>query len=125
MNNPTLESYLLSYLMENTSTRKKVTSEVLFKYLKSNKLISAKWKNDGSIIRGLVHKVRLEHPIYKNDQIGWVCGGQNGYWVSYSPFEIKDHLDSFFAKIGKMMKVYMKGQEVLNSKVFMQQGKLL
>ena len=57
MNNPTLESYLLDYLMENTSTRKKATSEVLFKYLKSNKLISAKWKNDGSIIRGLVHRI--------------------------------------------------------------------
>ena len=76
-------------------------------------------------IRECVHYIRLFYDIKNSkDELGWICGTSDGYYISYTPYEILSHLESFEGKIRKMMLIHKKGMSILQNKIYYRQSQL-
>jgi hypothetical protein len=122
MNNNTID-YLIDYFKFNTSKKKPITNERIDQLLQSN--LGIKPIGDGGI-RALIHEIRKNYPIVHDDtkERGWVCGGNDGYYITYNAHDILDHMNQFEGKIRKMMVIHRKGMEILMDKIYYKQSTL-
>jgi hypothetical protein len=119
-----MENIIMTTMLEKlkmTTKNNQVTNSELDAYIQ-NKLETKPVSEGG--IRAYIHHIRL-HVDITNDKghKGWVCGTSDGYYVTYNPYEILDHLRSFEGKINKMMQVHRKGMSILMDKVYYKQQK--
>ena len=122
MENNTIVSFLIDYFKEKTSHKNPITNQSIDILLQEN----MKTKELGQAnVRGLIHYIRVNFSI-KNEEgeEGWICGTSDGYYLSYDPIHIMNHLERFDSKIHKMMLVRKKGYKILENKVYYRQSKL-
>lgn len=122
MNNNTID-YLIDYFKFNTSKKKPITNQQIDLLLQTS--LGTKPIGDGGI-RALIHEIRKNYEIYHDDtkERGWVCGNSDGYYLTYNPHDILDHMNQFEGKIRKMMLIHRKGMEVLVDKIYYKQSTL-
>jgi hypothetical protein len=122
MQNSTID-YLIDYFKFNTSKKKPITNERIDQLLQTS--LGLKPIGDGGI-RALIHEIRKNYEIVHEDtqDRGWICGNSDGYYLTYSPHDILDHMNQFEGKIRKMMLIHRKGMEVLMDKIYYKQSKL-
>jgi len=122
MNNNTID-YLLDYFKYNTSKKKPITNQRIDQLLQSN--LGMKPIGEGGI-RALIHEIRKNYSIFNDDtkERGWVCGGNDGYYITYNGHDILEHMNQFEGKIRKMMVIHRKGMEILMDKIYYKQATL-
>lgn len=122
MNNNTID-YLIDYFKFNTSKKKPITNQQIDLLLQTS--LGLKPIGDGGI-RALIHEIRKNYEIYDDEtnERGWVCGNSDGYYLTYNPHDILDHMNQFEGKIRKMMMIHRKGMEVLVNKIYYKQSSL-
>lgn len=122
MQNKMLE-YCIDYLKENTSFNKQVINADLDIILQEEFSLRSPL-GDGKI-REIIHDIRIHYNIENEvGESGWICGTSDGYFISYNPYHISKHLQSFEGKINKMKMVLSKGESVLKFKLYYKQSEL-
>lgn len=117
-----ITKFVFDYLIKNTNESKKIINRDLDSIVQLQ--FNCHPLSEGRV-RGIIHEIRTQMPILREDGVtGWVCGDSEGYYVSYNPYRILEHLNQFNGKIMKMQLVYRKGMQVLSDKIFYKQLEL-
>ena len=115
--------YTIQYLKENTTITKQIINADLDHILQNK--FNLNYPLGDKKIRDIIHDIRVYYNI-ENEQgeSGWICGSYQGYFISYNPYHISEHLQQFEGKINKMKMVLFKGESVLKFKLYYKQSEL-
>ena len=114
--------FTIDYFKANTNKKQPITNQKLDQVLQDG--MGCRPFSEGGI-RALIHQIRVQCRITDgNENVGWICGNSDGYYLSYSALDILTHLTQFEGKIRKMMKVHKKGMETLMNKMYYTQTEL-
>lgn len=117
-----LVAFLVDYMKKKTSPKKPITNNEI-DFMLQNELGTKPIADAG--IRALIHYIRVNVPIKnENNEEGWICASADGYYLTFDPIHILQHLESYEGKIHKMMLVRKKGYEILERKVYYKQSKI-
>lgn len=120
-----MQNAIIEYALEslrNTNVKKTLNNYELDSILQLGLNIPA--LGDGKV-RAIIHEIRTKEIILNdNNEEGWICGGHDGYWLTYNPYEILKHLEQFEGKIKKMMLVHRIGMKKLTDKLYYKQLEL-